>query len=72
MPFPSVTNPADLARAQVALDTAWQKIREENLTDGDDQDRIRVAYIIAGFLPMAEDEDEDELVRRAIAKFKEP
>lgn len=68
MPFASVTDPVDLARARDALEAAWQQLKIESLTDGDERDRTRLAYIVASFLPAAE--DKEHLVRRVIAKFR--
>lgn len=69
MPFSSLTDPADLARAQGALDAAWERIRP--LVDKDDQEkeRVRLAYIVAAFAVVAL--DEDDLAERAWKRFWE-
>jgi len=67
MPFSSLTDPADLARAQGALDVAWERIRP--LIDEADQEkeRVRLAYIVAAFALVAL--DEVDLAERAWKRF---
>jgi len=67
MPFSSLTDPADLARAQGALDVAWERIRP--LVDEADQEkeRVRLAYIVAAFALVAL--DEVDLAERAWKRF---
>ncbi len=69
MPFSSLTDPADLARARGALDAAWERIRP--LVDEADQEkeRVRLAYIVAASALVAL--DEDDLAERAWKRFWE-
>lgn len=69
MPFSSLTDPADLARAQRALDAAWERIRP--LVDEADQqqERARLAYIVAAFALVAL--NEDDLAERVWKRFWE-
>lgn len=68
MPFSSLTDPVELARAQAALDAAWTEIKS-TLPDCDpEQARARLAYIIAPLVAVAE--DEDDLTRRAVARYR--
>lgn len=69
MPFSSLTDPVDIARAQAALDAAWDKIRP-GLDDGQDleRERQRLAYIVANLVMIAI--DDEDLTRRALEKFK--
>lgn len=66
MPFSSLTEPADLARACCALDAAWSEI-SLTLDPPDERERTRLAYIVATLV--AEAENEEDLTRRAIEKF---
>ena len=67
MPFSSLTDPADLARAQGALDATWERIKP--LVDVEDQERerVRLAYIVATVALTAL--DEDDLAERAWTLF---
>jgi hypothetical protein len=68
MPFSSLQDPVELARARAALDAAWDEIRL-NLSDPyDERERVRLAYIVAHLVVIAE--DEDDLTRRAIERFR--
>lgn len=68
MPFSSLTDPVDLARAGAALDAAWSEIRLDLPDACDERERMRLAYIVAGLVAIAE--DEDDLTRRAIEQFR--
>jgi hypothetical protein len=71
LPFSSISNPIDLARAHAAFETAWTQIVNENpgqLLDANDE-RGRLARIVADQIPFAE--DEDDLARRAVKRFLE-
>ena len=68
MPFSSIADPSDIARAQAALDTVWARILDDRLHQGADEEaRERLAYIVASLVPICR--DETELVERAIARF---
>lgn len=69
MPFSSLTDPVDIARAQAALDAAWDKIRP-GLDTGQDleRERQRLAYIVANQVMIAI--DDEDLMRRTLEKFR--
>ena len=67
MPLSSLRDPADLARAQAALDAAWDRIRPLIDLHDQERERIRLSYIIASFTPAAL--DEDDLIERAWKRF---
>lgn len=67
MPFSSLTDPVDLARAQAALDSAWEEIRTTVREGQEERERTRLSYIVAAMTAVAE--DEDDLKRRAVARF---
>ncbi len=71
MPFSNVADPFALARAQAALEVAWQKINQSNFhfLASEEVERHRLAVIVAGLAPLCE--NEVELVDRAIQRFME-
>ena len=68
MPFSSLTDPVDLARAQAALDAACEELRSTSPDVDIEKARSRLAYIIAPLVAVAE--DEDDLTRRAVARYR--
>lgn len=69
MPFSSLNDPSDLACAAAALEAAWNELREEIPEAQRDEERNRLAYIIAGCAPLAL--DEDDLTQNALRQFRE-
>ena len=69
MPFSSLSDPVDLARAQAALDAAWKEVRSTIPDAFEERERARLAYILAGLVHVAE--DEDELMRRAVDRYRQ-
>lgn len=70
MPFSSLNDPNDLARASRVLDSAWAKIQELDVARGaPENERTTLAYIVAGLLRSAE--NEEDLVDLAVARFLE-
>lgn len=67
MPFSSLSDPVELARAAAALDSAWQEIKA-SLPDATESERIRLAYIVASLVAVAK--DEGDLTRRAIERYR--
>jgi hypothetical protein len=68
MPFSSLSDPVDLARAQAALETAWTEIKPALPPGSDQRERQRLAYIVAALAGLAE--DEDDLARRAVERYR--
>lgn len=67
MPFSSLA-PEDIARTKAALDAAWDEVKSA-VPDGlEEQERTRLAYIVASFVTVAE--DEYDLARRAIERYR--
>ena len=58
MPFSSLSDPADLARAYASLEAVWSKVKESIPERDQEKERMRIAYIVAGFAPLALDEDD--------------
>ncbi|WP_441473154.1 hypothetical protein [Bosea sp. RAF48] len=69
MPFSSLSDPVDLARAQGALEAAWNEVRDSIPDAFDERERVRLAYIVAALVAVAE--DEDELRDRAIERYRQ-
>ncbi|CAD5295099.1 conserved hypothetical protein [Bosea sp. 62] len=70
MPYSSLNDLVDVARAQAALDRAWQQLKPGVASADWERERSRLAYIIAAFAMVAM--DEDDLVDRALERFKRP
>lgn len=68
MPFSTLTDPVDLARAQAALESVWTEVQRGVPPDRVESERVRLAYIIASLAPTAL--DEDELVQKALDRFR--
>lgn len=68
MPFSSLSDPVDLARAQAALEAAWNEVRSTIPDAFDERERTKLAYIVAALVAIAE--DEDDLARRAIERYR--
>lgn len=67
MPFSSLNDPVDLARAQAALEAVWNEVKS-TIADGlEERERTRLAYIVAALAPVAQ--NEDDLKRRAVEKY---
>lgn len=69
VPFSSLTDPIDLARAQSALDAAWQTIKP--LIDEADwqHERTRLASVVAAYAAISI--DEEDLCERALRRYRE-
>lgn len=69
MPFSSLNDPVDLARAQAALEAAWNEVRATIPHAVEERERTRLAYIVAALFNVAK--DEDDLMRRAIERYRQ-
>ncbi|WP_336814447.1 hypothetical protein [Bosea sp. MMO-172] len=67
MPLSSLHDPADLARAQGALEIAWERIRPLVAEADRKHEHTRLAYIVASYALVAV--DEDDLAQRAWDRF---
>ena len=61
MPFSSLNDPVDLARAQAVLKAVWDEVRSSTPDAFEQRQRTRLAYIVAALVAVAEDE---EVLRR--------
>lgn len=64
MPFSSLTDPPDLARACASLEAVWRRVKASIPASDHEKERERIAYLVAGFAPVAL--DEDDLTRRVL------
>ena len=58
MPFSSLSDPADIARAYASLEAVWNEIKDSVPEHDYDSERERIAYMVAGFAPLALDEED--------------
>jgi hypothetical protein len=70
MPFSSLKDPADLARAATVMETAWAELEAAIPEEKRDAERMRLAYIVAYWAPLAL--DEDDLRQSVLLQFKGP
>ncbi len=68
MPFSTLRDPADVARAHAALDRAWDIVKQTVRVGYEASERERLAYIVAAMALAAD--DEDDLTHRAVEKFR--
>ncbi|WP_336812318.1 hypothetical protein [Bosea sp. MMO-172] len=68
IPFSSFSDPADVARAQGALDKAWAEVASTIPEEQHELERTRMAYLVASYALVAI--DEDELAQRAVERFR--
>ncbi|PTM39468.1 hypothetical protein C8D03_0961 [Bosea sp. 124] len=58
MPFSSLRDPSDLARAYAALEAAWREIKNSVPEAQRENARLDLAYLVADLAPLALDEDD--------------
>jgi hypothetical protein len=68
MPFSSLSDPVDLARAQAALEAAWNEVRSTIPDAFAERERTKLAYIVAALVAVAE--DEADLTQRVIERYR--
>lgn len=69
MPLSSLHDPADLARAQGALEIAWTQIKPTVREEDREREYIRLACIVASYALVAL--DEDDLAQRALDRISQ-
>ena len=68
MPFSTLADPVDFARAEGALDAAWRKIEPEITAIEREEARAHLARLVANYAMVAL--DEEDLAIRALERFK--
>ena len=58
MPFSSLSDPADLARAYAALEAVWNEVKQSIPDAIQQKERAKIAAIVADCAPLALDEDD--------------
>ncbi|WP_131854801.1 hypothetical protein [Bosea sp. BK604] len=69
MPFSSLHDPSDLARAYAAMEAAWNQVVDMIPEALRQEERQRLAYIVAACAPLAL--DEDDLTQNALQQFRQ-
>lgn len=69
MPFSSLSDPADLARAYSALEAVWNEVQASIPETDRERERKRIAYLIAGCAPLAL--DEDDLKQNVLLQYRQ-
>lgn len=69
MPFSSLRNPTDLARACAVMDAAWNELKDAIPEDRTAEERTRLAYLVASLTPLAL--EEDDLLHNVLLQFRQ-
>lgn len=69
MPFSSLRDPTDLARAYAVMDAAWRELKDAIPEDRAAEERTRLAYLVASLTPLAL--DEDDLKQNVLLQFRQ-
>jgi hypothetical protein len=69
MPFSSLSDPADLARAYAALEAVWNEVKGSVLDSDRERERTRIAYLVAGCAAIAL--DEEDLKQNALLQYRQ-
>ncbi len=69
MPFSSLRDPLDLARAYAVMDAAWTELKDAIPVAQRESERTRLAYMVASLAPLAL--DEDDLLRNVLHQFRQ-
>ncbi|HEY5798556.1 MAG TPA: hypothetical protein VIU82_26435 [Bosea sp. (in: a-proteobacteria)] len=69
MPFSSLRDPTDLARACAVMDAAWNELKDAIPEDRSAEERTRLAYLVASLTPLAL--DEDDLKQNVLHQFRQ-
>lgn len=70
MPFSSLSDPADLARAYSVLDSIWEEIKSSIPTMERTKERTRLAYLVLECAPLAL--DEEDLRKSVMLHYRRP
>lgn len=58
MPFSSLNDPNDLARAFASLERVWTEVKDTVPEPDKAKERERIAHMVASYAPLALDEDD--------------
>ena len=68
MPFSSMIDPIDLARAHAALEAVWSEVKQSIPEPDHERERTKIAYIVAACARLAF--DEDDLRENALQQYR--
>lgn len=68
MPFSSLRDPIDIARAQRAMEAAWAEIKPTVPPDALDRERLRLVYIVTALANRTG--DQSDLTQLAIERYQ--
>ncbi len=68
MPFSSLRDPSDLARAYAVMEAAWNELKDAIPEPEREGERTRLAYLVASLAPLAL--DEDDLKKNVLHQFR--
>lgn len=69
MPFSSLSDPIDIARAHAALEAVWLEVKETIPVADYKNERNRIASLIIGCAPLAL--DEDDLKQNVLLQYRQ-
>lgn len=70
MPFSSLDDPADLARAYASLEAVWNHVKGSIPARERETERARIAQLVADFAPLAL--DEEDLTQNVLFQYRPP
>ena len=70
MPYSSLSDPVDLARAQAVLKAVWDEVVSSTPDGFEQRQRTRLAYIVAALVAVAD--DDDVLKRKVLDLYRKP
>lgn len=68
MPFSSLSDPTDLARAYAALEAVWNEVKGSIPDEECEKERMKIAYIVASLVPQSL--DEEELTQSVLLRYR--
>jgi hypothetical protein len=70
MPFSSLSDPSDLARAYAVLDAVWEQVKGSIPAAEHQRQRTRIAYLVLECTALAL--DEEELRKNVLIRYRNP
>jgi len=69
MPFSSLSDPTDLARAYAALEAVWSEVKASIPEPDHERERTKIAYLVAGCARLAL--DEEDLKQNVLLQYRQ-
>jgi hypothetical protein len=67
MPFSTLSDPSDLARAYAALEAVWNEVKGLVPAEVHEMERVKIAYLVSHLAPTAL--DEEDLKQKALLHY---